>query len=89
MLLLVADTRKISSIASRLRKWRERWTVGFALYCAFRVNRAKKVYVQDWVQEMDAEALRLLSEGAKFYICRHASMAGRLGKGSGGNGEEE
>ena len=31
-----------------------------------RVNRAKKVYVQDRVQETDAEVLRLLSEGAKF-----------------------
>lgn len=45
-----------------------------------RVNRAKKVYVQDRVQEMDAEALRLLSEGAKFYICGHASMAREVRK---------
>jgi NADPH-ferrihemoprotein reductase len=44
-----------------------------------RVNRAKKVYVQDRVQEMD-EALRLLSEGAKFYICGHASIAREVGK---------
>jgi len=45
-----------------------------------RVNRAKKVYVQDWVQEMDAEVLRLLSEGAKFYICGRASMAREVRK---------
>ncbi|OCK88656.1 riboflavin synthase domain-like protein [Cenococcum geophilum 1.58] len=45
-----------------------------------RINRAKKVYVQDRVQEMDAEALRLLSEGAKFYICGHASMAREVRK---------
>jgi len=54
-----------------------------------RVNRAKKVYVQDRVQEMEAEALRLLSEGAKFYICGHANMAREVGKSRGGNGEEE
>lgn len=35
LLFLVADTRKISSIAPRLRKWRERWTVGFALLLRF------------------------------------------------------
>lgn len=29
---------------------------------------------------MEAEALRLLSEGAKFYVCGHASMAGEVGK---------
>ena len=46
----------------------------------YRVNRAKKVYVQDRVQEMDAEVLRLLSEGAKFYICGRASMARGVGK---------
>ena len=45
-----------------------------------RVNRAKKVYVQDWVQEMDAEVLRLLSEGAKFHICGRASVAREVGK---------
>ena len=32
---------------------------------------------------MDAEALRLLSEGAKFYVCGHASMAREVGKESG------
>lgn len=29
---------------------------------------------------MDAEALRLLSEGAKFYVCGHASTAREVGK---------
>ena len=48
-----------------------------------RVNRAKKVYVQDWVQEMDAEVLRLLSEGAEFYTCGRASMAREVGKRAG------
>ena len=33
---------------------------------------------------MDAEALRLLSEGAKFYVCGHASMAREVGKRVGG-----
>jgi NADPH-ferrihemoprotein reductase len=30
--------------------------------------------------KMNAEALRLLSEGAKFYVCGHASMAREVGK---------
>ena len=33
---------------------------------------------------MDAEALRLLSEGAKFYVFGHASMAREVGKRVGG-----
>ena len=33
--------------------------------------------------KMDAEALRLLSKGAQFYVCGHASMAREVGKESG------
>ncbi|OCK75376.1 riboflavin synthase domain-like protein [Lepidopterella palustris CBS 459.81] len=45
-----------------------------------RVQGEKRVYVQDRMQEMSTDVLRLMSEGANFYICGRASMAREVGK---------
>lgn len=45
-----------------------------------RVEGCPKVYVQDRVQEMGEEVVRLLDEGSSFYVCGRASMAREVGR---------
>lgn len=65
-----------------LEKYRE--TLGgdiFHIVTAFsRVEAQQKMYVQDRVEEYGVEVVRMIDNGASFYVCGRASMAREVGQ---------